>query len=1331
MCSGQTMSPFSQPTNASSPASNPFAPRSNPFASQTKSDGGSFGTFGKPSDAGAGKFAKRKHPLAQEITFDSDEDRRKGKTKPKHNNPFLSDDASGDDAKKKGSKRLNHGANGSDKTRHPGNASARNGTKGFGSNGTATPQPFAATPSQAAPVYSNDPHAKKVYDQLHKDGINPPQWPSQPGNPSSKAQMAKFREQYEAYREKVRASLTKAGIIDDPEKRKTLQDAIDFKGICEDMCPEYEKIQRITELDVHQPEKDASTTYANTARMIKKLARSAAGQEAPLPMDVRSVAALRRTLDYLIDDLLRDDGNLPVLHGFLWDRTRAIRRDFTFFSALNAEELKSQVYVLENIARFHVTALHLLSQEGVAAEDFVEQQELEQLGKALLSLRDVYDDCDSQGIVCENEAEFRAYYLIFHANDPNIMETLQRQWRPSLWRDSDEVRTAVSLVESLQNTDDFHGPLKDAPSLAASGASHAYFRIMRDPSVSYTMACFAECHLPHLRRSILKKVKRALARPKETAKDVTAGVLNKFLQFDTVQQAIDFAELHDLQFGTDNEAPSDPSRRCLILNNKAPLPHPRLQHQFSRILVENKRGSAPLPKLIHQSILDSGEGGSVASKPSEKSLFVKDTEPNAFAKPSSGGFGISQPSSGFSQTPDAFKAPSFAFPSAPQGASPFAPASSSPTPPASNPFAPAAQPPSTTPSASPFAPSSFNAPTSTPPTLQSNKESNESKPLESQPAAKPAPFDFLSKPASAPPAASSSSPFAAFSASKPSLSSSEAPAPGLLTGPASTPFTQPPPSLLPQASAFLGATAPGGAGLLKPTASPFAASTPEVPSSGPKDTATPKPGLSGSFDPKPASSLVAEGSSHVPGLPQAQPVPSTVPSLPGQIGLPPSQKPLPLAETPKPASSFNFPNSSSTSKPATPVTAQPLPHPTQFEPKKPAPPQDLLGDFTKWFVLGDDGLMEQFNVYMIEDILTEVFQSYHVEKEELARAEEEERLRNEADEFRTRSLSVRYFYLWRDIARERRLRELRRSGREQLRAYQEAQRAAKLRAQEEAAREAARERKQIASLDRTKEMRDMLGSKKLSKRKAEKALLASGVLSGVGNEQEAIAAIVGQMSDLPDSGGSSRQPSQSPSEPRRKEGAKTKALRELYQPSFSGSFRRSLPAMSSRSNGSPARTSPTSRASERWRLKAMGIVQLPDGTAVPESLANDVAFSKSYSQLGHGLNGASQRRASISSAAQKTTSRNASGSHPLASVETDEGQSLNHKRKRPADDEGDINVSKSGSSDTAHKRVMSETENTINELRALRAELEEGTAWFKTQNERLRGEITSRGSTPY
>ncbi|RDA93468.1 hypothetical protein CP533_2627 [Ophiocordyceps camponoti-saundersi (nom. inval.)] len=478
--------------------------------------------------------------------------------------------------------------------------------------------------------------AQRIHESLREHGIKPPPWPSAPGATENNHEMSKFRDLYEAYRQKVRAALTREGLIDDPDKRKRLSDAIEFKGICEEMCPEHEVITRISEHDVNKPEKDPRTGAVLVERMVKKLARSAAGQEAPLPMDVRSAFSLRRTLDYLVDIVLRHDDNLSSVHPFLWDRTRAIRRDFAFFSSMSEKEVKTQVYVLENITRFHVTSLHLLSRGTKKDETFVEQQELEQLGKTLLSLRDVYDDCNEQGVVCENEAEFRAYYVLFHGRDSGILETLQRQWRPSLWQDSDEIRTAVSLVEALQNTHEFIGSRKDGhagPLLASSGANVAYFGIVEDDEVSYTMACFAECHFQHLRRSLLATVKRSLTRPKGPAEDVTAASLNEFLRFDEVEQAIDFARLHNLDFEPDQNYPTDVTRQLLVLNDRAPLPHVRLEHQFSQTLVENKRGLAPLPSVIHTTIYTGGKDRQATSNGvDEESLFVGSAETDGWVR---------------------------------------------------------------------------------------------------------------------------------------------------------------------------------------------------------------------------------------------------------------------------------------------------------------------------------------------------------------------------------------------------------------------------------------------------------------------------------------------------------------------------------------------------------------------------------------------------------------------------------------------------------------------------------------------------------------------------
>jgi hypothetical protein len=725
----------------------------------------------------------------------------------------------------------------------------------------------------------------------------------------------------------------------------------------------------------------------------------------------------------------------------------------------------------------------------------------------------------------------------------------------------------------------------------------------------------------------------------------------------------------------------------------------------------------------------------------------------------------------------------FAPSSTPQGASPFAaPAKPAmPFAPAANPFAPAAQTsssaaptanpfasgtPSTTPAAQHSLPSDKSNGLSTPPVAQ--PATTQSSPFSflsqtptattptSQPASKPGSFDFLSKPASPADASAAKPPSFDFlsklapfptststpSTTLPSFSRPEAAGsdtnPLTSASPAGEPVAKPSPPIFPPQTSFAspqqslpkdassalgatGASSPFGAAMPSPTFKPPPTSNDGTlaGSKGSKftDTINLGPGLNSSSTPS------------VPSVPSiVLSSPTTASGTPGQTA---SSQFAPLQGLG--ATSTNFSNSLSQESNA--LVEQRTP-----EPPKPLP-RDLMGDFTKWFVLGDDGMMEQFTIFVLENIVPDVFETFQNEEKERIRLEEEERNNKEADAFRLKSVSVKYFYLWRDHARERRLRELRRSGREQLRAYNEERRAAKRQAQEEAAREAAEMQKQIKSLDRSQELRDLLSTKKLSKRKAEKALLASGVLSGVSNEQEAVAAIVGQMSEASYDAESSRQSSQTPSETRRKEGAKTKALREMYQPSFSGSFRRSLPAMTSRSSASPARTTSPSRASERWRLKAMGIVQLPDGTAVPESLIDETgSFNGRYGQLSNGSFRTPQRRVSSLSKADDAYGLNdPSGAQPLPSREMDDGlSSLTHKRKRPADendvdlDNGDGKPVKNSSSDaSAHKRVMSEVEKTVQELRALRAELEEGTEWFKSQSEKLRGEIASRASTPW
>lgn len=390
-----------------------------------------------------------------------------------------------------------------------------------------------------------------------------------------------------------------------------------------------------------------------------------------------------------------------------------------------------------------------------------------------------------------------------------------------------------------------------------------------------------------------------------------------------------------------------------------------------------------------------------------------------------------------------------------------------------------------------------------------------------------------------------------------------------------------------------------------------------------------------------------------------------------------------------------------------------------------------MGDFTKWYVKGDDGLMEDFQGFMLDNILQGVFRKFQKEEEKKRQQEEEARAIAEADKFRVYSLSVKYFYRWREIARELRLSQLRRSGRDQMRSYYEAQRAAQLKAQKDAARRAARERAELAQLNRPDEFMDMLKHKKPSKRQAEHALLASGVLSGVSNEEAAVAKIVQRAPSV--NGSVTSTQSRVSRSSTVKSGSKTQALREQLLGDLSAGFRRSLPPMSSGDASSPDSGTRVSKVSERWRLKAMGIVQMPDGTALPESLANEVRYGKKgYSGIGSMGPPTSGvvRRASIADLARPDGPGLLSGSEEYLSSSGTETASMKHKRKRPTEDDGEA-TGKAISKVNAHKRVMSDAQNLISELRAMREEMEEGASWFRDQNERLQSENASRGSTPW
>ncbi|KAK4154579.1 SAC3/GANP/Nin1/mts3/eIF-3 p25 family-domain-containing protein [Chaetomidium leptoderma] len=1104
-------------------------------------------------------------------------------------------------------------------------------------------------------------YANKLYDHLKKENITPPQGLADPGDPDKRGAVESLKESYKKYRARVYATLRKVDLIDDPEKRRKLEDALPFKGICEDMCPDFERVYRIAEYDVKKEEKetrpDGLSRWPDTSLMVKKFGRSAAGQDAPLPMDVRSVDALRRTTDYLFNELLQSESNLPSMHNFLWDRTRAVRKDFTFHSQKSANEMKDMVYCFETITRFHATALHLLSRKGVANDDFDQKQEIEQLGRTILSLIEAYDVCRDKRVHCENEPEFRAYYLLLNAHDPSIARRIPA-WGKEYWFESEEVQTALSLIQSMDDVREPKGPIKPRRPTTLSDTSFTnYFSIVEDSRVSYTMACIAEVHFTTVRQGILRNLVRGYARHRDAPRTITAADLNMMLRFDTAEEAVEFAELHDFEFSTwvpegKNRVPEP----YLLLNNKKKhVPSPRVRQAFSGKVIERKRKTQSLPHVIYNTIFEEAADQLPSAESSPDGLFVsRSAASEDLASDSPTFLPPAQPSVAPAAAPSPFGSAAMGSPftiGAPAPAFPGFPASQPSAPTAPGPFSALSQP--TTQAQAGKSPFSFlNQPpasstagtTANPPSVQGQPaqlgQTTAFPPAAVKPSEVPSPFASLKGPGSAAlpslAQATQQQPSASFPFA-PSFLGNTTPKPAT-----SFPSTQ---DVTKPAESVPSTSIPGSTPLVG--TSPF--STPSLARPPEQQATTAEPAVPSIFVSPPSATAPAPATQGAPlGL-------FTAPSQPP--GQPPSAF---TSSTPAVSALSKF------------TAAPPIP--------QPPPKRDLIGDFTKWFVTGDQGLMEQFAEEMLQNMLWDVWQDFGRQEAERKWREQDEESWRIAREHQNYRLRVKYFYRWRKNARSLATKRILRQGKEKMRVYREQQRATKKQQQEEkeqAEREARRAAKRqlmedghrLSLLASSTQRRGSVAYS--TDHNPEEQLLASGIFSGLREDPRSVARRVVREDGWALASASrsfryaeselelepARSPRDSPDASSvggggKREGWKTRSLREKFgmEPrrslSASGSvanggsfmssssrFRQSLPgnannkttnfSSSSRkrsaeeeSDDEPGakrqsvlygtngvKTNNGLAKSRHWDLRARGFVPLPDGNWLPEAIA--------------------------------------------------------------------------------------------------------------------------------
>lgn len=284
--------------------------------------------------------------------------------------------------------------------------------------------------------------------------------------------------------------------------------------------------------------------------MVKRFRRSAAGDDQQLPSDIRPPLVLQKTLIYLLEEIVAGPEQLSKVHKFVWDRTRAIRNDFSIQQVTKPDDVRVAIDCFERIARFHILALHQLSlPEHVENSDFDAHQELEQLSKTLLSLTYYYDD-NRGTVTSSNEAEFRAYTTMLEIGYPRPrLEQRAKIWDKHVFEDQ-RVQMALSLYAMCGGIEVGEGPwFAGTPFEVARGNPRGFFPLLKSPKVPYLLACVAEISFYPIRGLILESIwnefKDGVANSR-TVKDWFVEDVRAILGFDQVDQATEFCLSHGL-----------------------------------------------------------------------------------------------------------------------------------------------------------------------------------------------------------------------------------------------------------------------------------------------------------------------------------------------------------------------------------------------------------------------------------------------------------------------------------------------------------------------------------------------------------------------------------------------------------------------------------------------------------------------------------------------------------------------------------------------------------------------------------------------------------------
>lgn len=353
-------------------------------------------------------------------------------------------------------------------------------------------------------------------------------------------------------------------------------------------------------IDVRQDPSTVDLGYGNQvpeeARMVKKFRRSAAGLDEQLPSDLRPPHILQKTVDYLLGDIIDNAHSLASVHHFIWDRTRAIRNDFSIQQVTKLADVRIAMDCYERIARFHILSLHQMAIPGRPDASYDYFQDKQQLDKTLFSLMQLYDD-SKEKYRSSHEPEFRAYCVLMAIQnyDPYLEDKIQN-W-PSQVLTSELLKRALRLYQAAGDVIDPHGPLKPQQNLLIARQNwERFWKIVGSSELSYLLSCCAEMVFNNVRKTALHTLWSGFRAGKSNVQDFTSDVLMDVLAFDAENDVYEFCEHYGFSFVEPNDG-----MPYLDLNSLQSWQgaSPGLTPQyFSNNLVERKRCGRTLAAVL-------------------------------------------------------------------------------------------------------------------------------------------------------------------------------------------------------------------------------------------------------------------------------------------------------------------------------------------------------------------------------------------------------------------------------------------------------------------------------------------------------------------------------------------------------------------------------------------------------------------------------------------------------------------------------------------------------------------------------------------------------------